>query len=177
MEEKEKMVYGRKYRIGNFSVVKFNKVLGKDEMRELRTQMGIPLEIRRQLERSKLPCIRVEAGSGIWSVTFTCVMQMYHILDSMVCSEEDRPGLIHLFTSWFTDCTVVGDAEYQQAKAMALKAYIERQKAVELTKEEDDRILDDLRKDEEARATVLDMANEVDRLEKEKDNDKGDKEG
>ena len=60
---------------------------------------------------------------------------------------------------------------------MAMKAYMERQKAAQITKEEDDEILDGLRKEEEAKATVLDMAKEIDRLEKEKGDGKGDKEG
>lgn len=171
------MEYGRKYRIGNFVLQKYNMVLGRKDLSELRSNLGVPVEVRRQLGRGKLPCIRVEAGSGMWSVTFTCVMSVYHMLDSMVADDASAGTLHHLLTMWFTDCTVVGDAEYQEDKARAMRAFMERQKAADVDKEEDDGILDELRKDEEARAAVVDMAKEVDRIEKEEGDGNGDKEG
>ena len=161
------MDFGRRYRIGNFTVIKYNSVLRKNELAELRTSVGIPREVQRNLQRGKMPVIKVEAGSGMCAFSFTPVMSVYELLDTMVCDMEKYATLHHLFTMWFTDVTVPGDEQYQKDKAEALKAFYGRQKAAEVSKEEDDKVLDELRKDEETKATILDMAEEIRRREEE----------
>ena len=49
-------------------------------------------------------------------------------------------------------------AENKEGK---MKAFMERQKATEVSKEEDDKVLEELKADEEAKATIIDMAETI----------------
>lgn len=170
------MRFGKRYRVGNFQVIKINKVLRRQEVAELRNQMGIPADERRKLQRAQLPFIKVEAVSGIWAVEFSCNTLMYRFLDMVLCraieAEEDGVELeantvddfAHIFSMMFTDTTILGDPAYVADKGRALRALLDRQKAAEVSQEDDDRELDDMRSEEEARANIVDMAS---RLEKE----------
>lgn len=167
------MMFGRRYQIGNYVVFKFNKVLKKFEIAELRNQIGIPKEDRKMLQRAQLPYIKVEAGSGIWAVEFCCNTAMYQYLDAFVVQavEADEEGielednnitdLSHVFSMMFTDTCILGDAEYTQDKGNALQALMERRKAREVSEEEDMKELDGLRQEEETKATILDMAGSI----------------
>lgn len=163
MEEKKGLQYGKTYRVGNYRVLKVNRVLRKSDVAELRNQMGIPAEDRKLLHRAQLPYIKVEAISGIWAVEFCCNTSVFRMIDTML--KEDDPKsvtmLAHLFNMWFMDTTVPGDTEYQEAKAVALKAFMDRQKAKAVTDEEDAATIDELRKDEDAKAAIVDMADEL----------------
>ena len=69
----------------------------------------------------------------------------------------------HLFNMWYTDTAVTGDREYQEDKARALQAFIARRVPISGAetaeqKAEDDKALDELRIEEEAKATIIDMA-------------------
>ena len=177
MEKKEiTLEFGKKYRVGNFVVFKHNRVLRRSEVEQLRNQMGIPADLRKHLQRSQLPYIKVEAISGIWAVQFCCNTNMYMFIDHVLAQaiKADEEGVemesnslndySHFFTMFFTDTTVLGDSIYTADKANALKAYMERHKAFAGAQEtheekaEDDKILDELRKDEETKATIVDMA-------------------
>ena len=76
----------------------------------------------------------------------------------------------HLFNIWFTDTTVKGDPQYMEDKGNALAALIARQKAKkEETPEEkaaDDKITEEVKQEEEAKANIIDMANRVNEEEK-----------
>lgn len=161
MEEK-RMTFGRRYAVGSYTAIKYNRTLRKQEVAQLRSQMGIPKDMRNGLQRAQLPYIRVEASSGIWAVEFCCNTAVYNFIDKALGSEGSLAGaLSHLFNRWFLDTTLPGDEEYVRARAEAMKAFMERQKAAEVSDEEDGRILEQVKAAEEARATVLEMANEV----------------
>lgn len=163
MEKEKVMEFGRKYRVGNFRVLKYNRVLRKSEVSELRNQMGIPMDLRKSLQRSQLPYIKVMAVSGIWAVEFCCNTEMYRFIEHMIAGgdTEDVTTLMHMFNMMFTDTMVMGDAEFLSDKARAMKALMDRQKAPDVGKEEDDSILDGLKADEEAKATIIDMAGKM----------------
>ena len=167
------MSYGKRYQVGNFQVIKINKVLRRQEVAELRNQMGIPMDERKKLQRAQLPFIKVEAVSGIWAVEFCCNTMMYRFLDVVLAkaieAEENGEKLdgstvtdfAHIFSMMFTDTTVLGDNQYRSDKGKALKGLLDRQKAAEVSQEEDDKVLDDMKADEAAKATVVEMANAV----------------
>ena len=174
MEEKIKtLMFGRKYRVGNFFVFKTNKVLRKSEVAELRNQMGIPKEERKRLQRSQLPYIKVEAVSGVWAVEFCCNTTVYRFIDMMLpraieahergeeLEENSLASFAHMFNIMYMDTCVIGDTVYSTDKASALKAYMERQKAAEVSQEDDDKVLEELQADEEAKATIVDMADQI----------------
>lgn len=163
MERKRVLAFGRKYQVGNYLVLKFNKTLRKSEVSELRTQMGIPTELRKGLSRAQLPFIKVMAVSGIWSVEFACNTTVYRMIDTNL-KEEDEDSITmfhHLFNMWFMDTSVPGDEEYQKAKADAFKAFMERHKAPEVSEEEDKKIVEGMRQDEENKATLIGMAEHI----------------
>lgn len=157
------MEYGRKYRVGNFYVLKVNRVLRKSEVVELRNQMGIPMDMRKNLQRSQLPYIKVAAISGAWSIEYCCNTAMYSLIEQWLAGDDEelKTSLYHMFNMMFTDTTVTGDAQYLSDKARAMKELMNRQKAVEISDEDDEKVLDDLKSDEEAKATIVDMAEQI----------------
>ena len=167
--EQERLPFGKKVKCGNFLVLKRTKALGKGELKRMRNGIGIPLDVQKQLQRGGLPYIKVEALSGIWSVEYCCNTQMYMTIDLLlpkaIAAEEKgddvKTTLVdfeHLFAMMMTDTMVLGDAEYQQDKAKAMKSLLERQKAPD---GDDATILDEMRRDEEQKATIVDMVNEL----------------
>lgn len=177
MEKKELTLrFGEKYRVGNFVVIKYNKVLKKQEVAQLRNQLGIPEDIRKHLQRAQLPFVKVSAVSGIWGVEFCCNTNMYMFLDMVLAkalkAEQDGVTLehntvadfAHLFAMMYTDTCVLGDSIYSADKGNALKAFMARQKAFEGTNEspeekaKDDEALKTVEEDEETKATIVDMA-------------------
>lgn len=171
MEKKnKKLLFGKKYSVGNFLVLKYNRTLSKADVAILRDQMGIPKDIRKNLHRASLPYIKVSAVSGVWSVEFCCTNMMYRFIDDVLSQaiEAEENGLVlnhnsvadfaHMFNMFYTDTCVLGDSIYTADKANALKALMERQKAVAISDEEDQKILDDMKADEEHKTTILDMA-------------------
>lgn len=172
MEKKEIMVlpFGRKIQVGNFTVLKYNKVLTKHQMKQLREDKDIHPEVRKTLSRAGLPFIKVEAISQIWSVEFCCNTGVFMFIDRVLAlailadAKKEEPeyeslaDFAHLFGMWMTDTCVQGDSIYYADKGKALEALIQRQKAAaDISKEDDDKILDEMRKEEETKATVIDM--------------------
>lgn len=182
MEEKKELMtlpFGKNVSVGNYVVVKKSRSLSKREVKILRDQQGIPAEVQKNLQRGSLPVIVVQSVSGSWSVSFVCGMSVYALLDNELpkaVSQEEDPqedyngtritDFAHLFNMWYMDTCVVGDPSYQEDKAKAFKAMMERQKAVELSKEEDDKILDEVKAEEDAKATILDMSAKLNEQEK-----------
>lgn len=179
MEKELTLEFGKKYRVGNFIVFKHNRVLRKSEVDQLRNQMGIPADIRKHLQRAQLPYIKVEAISGVWAVQFCCNTNMYMFIDRILAKalKAEEEGVIlehntvndfvHFFSMFFTDTTVLGDSIYTADKANALKAYMDRCKALAGEKEtpeekaKDDEVLEELKKEEEQKATIIDMAEAI----------------
>lgn len=170
MQENKGLLYGKKYIVGNYRVIKVNKVLRKQDVAELRNMMGIPVEDRKLLQRAQLPFIKVEAVSGIWAVEFCCNTNVFRLIDTMLVEGDEKSETMfaHLFNMWYMDTAVPGDEEYQEAKAVALKDFMERQKAAAISEEEDSKILDEMKADEEAKAAIVEMGKE---LKKENDNE------
>lgn len=179
MESEKTMPFGKKLKCGNYLVQKYVKTLGKAELKMLRDEVGIPKDMRKHLQRGGLPFIKVEALSGIWSLSVCCTTSIFRMIDTFLpvaLDDEDsevanlvgKADFIHMFNMMFADTMMVGDADYYVAKANAFKAYVERQKAPVVSDEDEEKTLDDLKRDEDAKAVVVDMVNE---LKKEVDND------
>lgn len=163
MEDKKTMRFGEKYRVGNYEVIKFNKTLRKQEVAALRLQTGIPKELWKSLQRAQLPYVKVNAISGIWGIEFCCNTSVYRLIDGCLGEggEQNETMLAHLFNMWYMDTAVPGDEEYQETKAKAFKEFMERHKAKEVSEEEDKNTLEELENEEKAKATIVDMANEL----------------
>lgn len=161
MEENEvkTMNFGEKYSVGNYRVFKYTKTLSKRDVQNLRKD--IPADIRKHLQRGGIPYIKVEAISGLWAIEFSIGTSVFRMLDTMIPDKENVTMFSHLINIWLMDTTVPGDNEYQEAKAIALKAFMDRQKANEVSSEEDEATLNDVKREEEAKAAIIDMANEV----------------
>ena len=175
MEEKNyEIPFGKKMQFGNFTVLKFNKTLSGKRMKELREGLGMmPKSERGKLKRAGIPYIKIEAISGIWAIEFACNTFMYRQVEFMasLAAKEEVPGsstanLVHLCDMFFTDTTIHGDEEYYIDKAKALKGFMERhaKAASDETDEEkaaDDKILEEVKADEEAKTAIKDMAEEL----------------
>ena len=178
MQERKTMEFGRRYQVGNYTVMKRVRALNKRELGILRTQAGIPADVQKHLQRGGLPYIIVETVSGSWSMFWVCGLAAYAMIDRMLplaVEHEEDPSdgyegmtvadFAHLFNMWYTDTNVMGDEEYQKAKAEAFRAYMERLEAsreeTPEEKAEDDKVLEGLRADEEAKATIVDMAEQI----------------
>ena len=182
MEEKKErpsLPFGKEVRIGNYKVLKFTKALSKSQLKGLRADENVPDKIKKQFSRAGIPYIKVEAISGIFSLTFCFNTQVFRWLDYCIpvaleahekgetLAQNSLADILHVFGMWVTDVCTTGDQKYYEDKANALKALIERQKsiagAVETPEEkaEDDKILEEVKADEEAKAKLVEMAKEV----------------
>jgi len=171
--------FGKKIQVGNFTVLKFTKTLTKSQLKDLREDSGMDSEIMRRLRRTGLPYIRVEAISGIWAIEFCCNTGVYMFIDrvlpqAIIAQQEGKAldadsmaDFAHMFGIWMTDTCVQGDVQYIEDKGNALQALIERQRAAKAeTSEEkaaDDKVLEGMKKEEEAKAAIVDMANTIEK--------------
>lgn len=182
MEEKQEILvlpFGRKIQVGNYTVLKYTKTLTKQQLKSIREDKDIHPEVRRQLTRAGLPYIKVEAISMIWSVEFCCNTGVFMHIDrvlplALLAAQEGREpeyesiaDFAHLFGMWMTDTCAQGDSIYYADKGKALQAYLERQAALKSAKEtpeekaEDDKILEEVKAEEEAKANIIDMAQNI----------------
>ena len=182
MEEKKErpsLPFGKEIKIGNYKVLKFTKSLSKSQLNGLRTDNNVPADVKKRLSRVGIPYIKVEAISGIFSLTFCFNTQVFRWLDHCIpaaleaqergetLSQNSVADILHVFGMWMTDVCTTGDQKYYEDKANALKALIERQKsfagAAETAEEkaEDDKILEEVKANEEAKARLKDMVKEV----------------
>lgn len=172
--EREEMPFGRKYRVGNFEVLKVTRSLGRKELNKLREEAGVPFDVRKHLSRGGLPYIIVSDISGSWSIWFVIGSIMYSFIESEIVQESDGgdlSALRNLFTMMFADTTVLGDGDYLKAKMRALKAFMNRikvrkrgGKVVETEEEKaaDDAAMEDVVKMDEALDRIRDMASQID---------------
>lgn len=162
------MEFGKKYRVGNYYMIKVNRSLSGLEQAELRSYL--PEELKKDLHRRSLPYIRISTVSGSWAIEFSLFEKMFQALDGATAEElRDREtmNLLHnLFTGFHVDTTIMGDKEYNQAKSSALQSFLER-KAKEMKpeteedKKADDAILDEMKSDMEKEDAMMRMAKEV----------------
>lgn len=156
--EQKVMDFGKTYRIGNFLLMKGTKTLNRKEVEILRDEAGIPSDVRKHLSRAGLPYIRVSAISGTWSITYAIGMQMYSFIEFEVMNgKEGGDVLAHILTNIYGDTNILGDAEYWDAKRKALEGLLNRQSS-EVDKEADDKELESLKVEYEARENIKEMA-------------------
>lgn len=170
--ERRSLPYGKKIRVKNFVILKYSKALKKSELKEVRNMQGIPADVQKHLQRGGLPYIKVSTLAENWSVEFVCGSTMYNYIDTRqtdpewdnILTEDSVTALHNLFVMMLADCTVFGDAEYITAKGKLLQEYMARQKAKEETPEEkaaDDKVLEELKNDEDAKANILSMVDDL----------------
>ena len=170
--ERRSLPYGKKIRVKNFVILKYSKALKKSELKEVRNMQGIPADVQKHLQRGGLPYIKVSTLAENWSVEFVCGSTMYNYIDTRqtepewddILTEDSVTALHNLFVMMLADCTVFGDEEYITAKGKLLQEYMARQKAKEETPEEkaaDDKVLEELKNDEDAKANILSMVDDL----------------
>lgn len=183
MEEKKEMPslpFGKEVRIGNWKVLKFTKALSKEQMKALRKSTGNG-DVK-GLSRAGIPYIKVEAISGVFALTFCFNTQVFRWLDYCVpvaleayesgetLEKNSLADILHVFGMWMTDVCTTGDQQYYADKASALKSLIDRMQPAGKTagtdetaeeKAKDDKVLEEVKADEEAKAAIVDMAKEV----------------
>lgn len=162
------MEFGKKYRVGNYYMIKVNRSLSGLEQAELRSYL--PDELKKDLHRRSLPYIRISTVSGSWAIEFSLFERVFQALDGAT-AEELRDGetlslLDALFTGFHVDTTIMGDREYNQAKSAALQSFLERKASemkpeTEEDKKADDAILDEMKSDMEKEDTMMRMAKEA----------------
>lgn len=159
--EQKVMDFGKTYRIGNFLLMKGTKTLNRKEVEILRDEAGIPSDVRKHLSRAGLPYIRVSAISGTWSITYTIGMQMYSFIEFEVMNGKEGEGVLaNILTNIYGDANILGDAEYWEAKRKALYDLLNRQSS-EVDKEADDKELESLKVEYEARENIKEMAEHI----------------
>ena len=163
--------FGKKIKVMNFFVLKYTKALKGGELKRLRNAEGIPADVQKHLQRGGLPYIKVMTLSENWSVEFICSSTMYNFIDSrcQVNEQNELPNdtilaLHNLFALMYADTAVLGDTEYYEIKGKALNEFMARQKASDETAEskaEDDKVLEEVKAGEEAKANIIDMSNQI----------------
>ena len=168
--ERRSLPFGKKLLARNFVVLKYTKALKKSELREARNMQGIPAEVQKHLQRGGLPYIKVSTLAENWSVEFVCGSTMYNYIDTRQLSEsKDRfdddsiDALHNLFVLMLADCTILGDAEYLEAKGKLLKEYMERHKAADIDKAADDKILDEMKSESEAKDAISEIKDKIEK--------------
>lgn len=126
------MDFGKKYRLGNYFMIKLSRSLGKKELKHLRDEKGIPKAVQKLLSRGSLPYIKVEAISGVWAVEWCAGTEMYNLFDGILSSrqvDEELEGLTLVVARMHTICSIVGDREMNVGINDALNGYLGRVKA------------------------------------------------
>lgn len=170
MEQKE-LELGKIYHAGNFIIKKFTRTLTKEQMRQLRDGINMSREVQRDLQRIGLPFIKVSTVSGSWSVEWAFGMSFFKAIDEMPVNEDGEfygvalDNLTMILTCMFADTSVVGDMEYMAEKQKLMHKYFDRMaKKGEPTEEENkesEEAADEVLKNEEHKATLINMAKEV----------------
>lgn len=166
--------FGKKVRVMNFFVFKYTKTLKKSELKKLRETEGIPVEAQKHLQRGGLPYIKVTTLSENWSVEFICCSTMYNFIDGRYVVNEQGEllpvtvsALHNLFALMYADTAVLGDTEYFEAKGKALRDFMARKNTAKAEtaeeKAEDDKVLEELKAEEEAKANIVEMAKELEK--------------
>ena len=162
---------GKIYHAGNFIIKKFTRTLTKKQMLQLRDAMNIPREVQRDLQRVGLPFIKVSTVSGSWSVEWAFGMSIFDAINEMPVNENGEfygtalDNLTMILTCMFADTSVVGDMEYMVEKQKLMHMYFDRMaKKGDPTEEEikeSEEAADEVLKNEEHKATLINMAKEA----------------
>ena len=169
--EQKGLELGKIYHAGNFIIKKFTRTLTKKQMLQLRDAMNIPREVQRDLQRVGLPFIKVSTVSGSWSVEWAFGMSIFDAINEMPVNENGEfygtalDNLTMILTCMFADTSVVGDMEYMVEKQKLMHGYFGRMaKNGDPTEEEikeSEEAADEVLKNEEHKATLINMAKEA----------------
>lgn len=143
------MNYGVKVRVGNFCMQKKQIHLSKKEMEVLYEELPVESvlhKMRKNVQRAGLPCIEVSTLAGTWKVMFAVSETMFLALDALTVVKEDgqyvvggpeKGNIEAFFVLMYAGSSIVGDAEYQKAKAEAFDAYVKRASARRMEQEQE----------------------------------------
>ena len=169
--EQKGLELGKIYHAGNFIIKKFTRTLTKKQMLQLRDAMNIPRDIQKHLERNGMQFIKASTISGSWSVEWVFGMSFFQAIDEMPVNENGEfygtalNNLTMILTCMFADTSVVGDMEYMAEKQKLMHKYFDRMaKKGEPTEEEikeSEDAADEVLKNEEHKATLINMSKEV----------------
>lgn len=170
MEDKG-LEFGKIYRAGNFVIKKFTRTLTKKQMLQLRDAMNIPRDVQKRLERNDMQFIKASTISSSWSVEWVFGMSFFKAIDEMPVNENGEfygtalDNLTMILTCMFADTSVVGDMEYMAEKQKLMHKYFDRMaNKGEMSDEEikeSEEAVDEVLKNEEHKATLINMAKEV----------------
>lgn len=166
------MDFGKKYRIGNFEVVKVSRSLTKAEIAEIRK--GYPDDVMGVLSRGSMPYIRISDISRSWAVEYSAVHKMFHAFDGIDdgMSDDDKEAIHGIVNMFFADTTIFGDSEYFADKFKALESFLSRneRKDTDESQKEDDEALNDVKRVYDSDNAVDDMLNEIKKIDDEQGN-------
>lgn len=169
--EQKGLKLGKIYHAGNFIIKKFTRTLTKKQMRQLYNEMNIPEDIQKELQREGLQFIKASTISGSWSVEWVFGVSFFKAIDEMPVNENGEfygtalDNLTMILTCMFADTSVVGDMEYMAEKQKLMYKYFDRMaNKGEMSDEEikeSEEAADEVLKNEEHKATLINMAKEV----------------
>ena len=163
------MDFGKKYRIGNFEVVKVSRSLTKAEIAEIKK--NYPEEVKNIVSRGAMPYIRISDISRSWAVEYSAAHMMFSAFDGVNddIDDNEREALHGIINMFFADTTIFGDNEYFSAKMKALDEFLKRseRKDTEEVVKADDEALKEVEGDYEIDKTMDDMLNDVKKIENE----------
>lgn len=156
------MDFGKKYRVGNFEMMKLSRSLTKKETKQLRIEADIPESIQRYLTRGSLPYIKVRTISGIWSLEWSAGMVMFSIMDGVNFADlEQTDALKSLLTRFYSITSVLGDAQMERDIQNAITGFLERVQATKDNEKEEKAILDNIGAKMEAEKNISEIGKEV----------------
>lgn len=169
--EKKGLELGKIYHAGNFIIKKFTRTLTGKQMRQLRDSMNIPKDIQKELQREGLQFIKASTISGSWSIEWVFGMSFFQAIDEIPVNENGEfygaslDNLTMILTCMFADTSVVGDMEYMAEKQKLMHKYFDRMankgKMSDEEIKESEEAADEVLKNEEHKATLINMAKEV----------------
>ena len=162
---------GKIYHAGNFIIKKFTRTLTKKQMRQLYNEMNLLKDIQKELQREGLQFIKASTISGSWSVEWVFGMSFFKAIDEIPVNENGEfygtalDNLTMILTCMFADTSVVGDMAYMAEKQKLMYTYFDRMaKNGDPTEEEikeSEEASDEVLKNEEHKATLINMAKEA----------------
>lgn len=156
------MDFGKKYRVGNFEIIKLSRSLTKNEIKRLRMEAGIPVSVQKHLTRGSLPYIKVKAISGMWALEWSVGMTMFNIFDGADFEDvQQREVMRGLLTRLYTITSVLGDAQMERDIQKTLADFLGRIKADKDNKEEEKAILKNIGAKMEAEKNISEIGKEV----------------
>lgn len=156
------MDFGKKYRVGNFEMMKLSRSLTKKETKQLRIEADIPESIQKYLTRGSLPYIKVRTISGIWSLEWSVGMVMFSIMDGVNFADlEQTDALKSLLTRFYSITSVLGDAQMERDIQNAITGFLERVQATKDNEKEEKAILDNIGAKMEAEKNISEIAKEA----------------